>query len=179
MSCVFENEQQAAAAAAKRTTTKRIEATVATDSATAAGTRGNQTNSTTVPEFEPSGTQNNNPSPLKDNGGEIHSRHQPMFSVLIGDFTIRARFVTVFMYLDLSQRRLSDNDYNEMVVVVYGEISRFGWRESSLVSSASVRRRKLHLGLLSDLKRFPLTMPFSLARKVNWNHSHDKKQMLK
>ena len=30
----------------------------------------------------------------------------------------------------------------------------------------SVRRRKLHLGLLSDLKRFPLTMPFSLARKV-------------
>ncbi|CAF2074507.1 unnamed protein product [Brassica napus] len=25
------------------------------------------------------------------------------------------------MYLDLSQRSLSDNDYNEMVVVVYGE----------------------------------------------------------
>ncbi|KAH0872953.1 hypothetical protein HID58_070315 [Brassica napus] len=76
-----------------------------------------------------------------------------MFSVLIGAFTMRVRFVTVFMYLDLSQRSLSDNDYNEMVVVVYGEISR-------------VRRRKLHLGLLSDLKRFPLTMPFSLARKV-------------
>ncbi|CAN6815414.1 hypothetical protein Bca4012_006182 [Brassica carinata] len=43
------------------------------------------------------------------------------FSVLIGAFAIRVRFVTVFMYLDLSQRRLSDNDFNEMVVVVYGE----------------------------------------------------------
>lgn len=43
------------------------------------------------------------------------------FSVLIGAFAIRVRFVTVFMYLDLSQRSLSDNDYNEMVVVVYGE----------------------------------------------------------
>ncbi|CAN6916974.1 unnamed protein product, partial [Brassica oleracea var. botrytis] len=41
--------------------------------------------------------------------------------VLIGAFAIRIRFVTVFMYLDLLQRSLSDNDYNEMVVVVYGE----------------------------------------------------------
>ncbi|CAN6816294.1 unnamed protein product [Brassica oleracea var. botrytis] len=29
----------------------------------------------------------------------------------------------------------------------------------------SVRRRKLHLGLLSDLKRFPLTMPYHDALK--------------
>ncbi|CAN7079106.1 unnamed protein product [Brassica oleracea var. botrytis] len=44
------------------------------------------------------------------------------FRVWIGAaFAIRVRFVTVFMYLDLSQRSLSDNDYNEMVVVVYGE----------------------------------------------------------
>ncbi|CAF2060691.1 unnamed protein product [Brassica napus] len=43
------------------------------------------------------------------------------FRVWIGEFAIRVRFVTVFMYLDLSQRSLSDNDYNKMVVVVYGE----------------------------------------------------------
>ena len=99
-------------------------------------------------EFEPNDTQNNNPSPLKDNDGEIHSRHQPMFSirvsicfsfrvcigafairvlicfrfsVLIGAFAIRVRFVTLFVYLELSQRSSSDNNYNEMVVVVYGE----------------------------------------------------------
>lgn len=116
--------------------------------------------------FEPNCTQNNNPSPLN---GEIHSHHQPMFSirvsicfsfrvwigafairvlicfmfsVLIGPFAIMVRFVTVFMYLDLSQRSLSDNDCNEMVVLVSmiterRQISRLGRRESSLVSSAS------------------------------------------
>ncbi|KAF3601734.1 hypothetical protein F2Q69_00035442 [Brassica cretica] len=51
----------------------------------------------------------------------ITAQRQQRFSVLIGAFAIRVRFVTVFMYLDLSQRSLSDNDYNEMVVVVYGE----------------------------------------------------------
>ncbi|CAF1836731.1 unnamed protein product, partial [Brassica oleracea var. botrytis] len=51
----------------------------------------------------------------------ITAQRQRRFSVLIGAFAIRVRFVTVFMYLDLSQRSLSGNDYNEMVVVVYGE----------------------------------------------------------